>query len=75
MASESIPVTFKCLNCGGTVLESPDDPLTDESIMSCNTCGTVHCTYGELKTAAAEKAKEAVLDEVQKALGSLFKRK
>lgn len=43
--------------------------------MSCKTCGVVHCTYGELKTAAAEKAKEAVMDEVKKSLGSLFKRK
>ena len=64
MADDQITITFECLNCGGTVLELPDD-YTDDSIAVCKSCLHPHGTYGDIKAKALELAEQEVLRVAQ----------
>ena len=56
MDVDHITFTFKCLDCGGTVLELPDN-ATDDSIAVCKSCRRSHGRYGDIKVKAMELAK------------------
>ena len=49
--NDQITITFKCLDCGGTVLELPDNHA-DESIAICKSCRRPFGPYGEIKAKA-----------------------
>ena len=46
---------FECLECGGTVIELPDNP-TDDSIAKCEACGTAFGTWGDVQAKAYDVA-------------------
>lgn len=48
---DPVTITFECLDCGGTVLELPDNH-TDESIAICKSCRRPFAPYGEIKAKA-----------------------
>ena len=55
MDVDHLTFTFKCLDCGGTVLELPDD-ATDDSIAVCKACRRSHGRYGDIKAKALDLA-------------------
>lgn len=57
--TDEIKVTFSCLNCGGSILELPDD-YTDDSTAKCKSCGTEFGRYGDVKAKAMDAAKNEV---------------
>lgn len=63
-----LKVTFTCAKCGGHRLAIEDEE-NDASRVTCEACGHDFCTYGELKAAASEKAKDAV----ENLLGDVFR--
>ena len=69
MSDDRINITFECKECGGTVLTTPDDEITAESVMSCKACGQRFGTYGEIEA----QARKAALDQAQGALRDIFK--
>ncbi|MEP0323508.1 ECs_2282 family putative zinc-binding protein [Bauldia litoralis] len=69
MSRDQITVTFECLDCGGTVLELPDNP-TDDSVAVCKTCGRSHGRYGDIKA----KGREMALNEARRITDEHFAR-
>lgn len=57
MSQSEIKITFDCKNCGGTVLELPDD-YDETSTAKCKSCGTEFGTWGEVKAKAMDAAKQ-----------------
>jgi hypothetical protein len=55
MSTDQINITFECLDCGGSILELPDNP-TDDSIAVCKSCRRSHGRYGDIKAKAMELA-------------------
>jgi len=66
--ADEISISFHCKECGGTILELPDD-YTDDSIAKCKACGQEFGTWGEVQA----KAMEAAADEMRRKLASSFK--
>lgn len=71
-----LDATFKCLVCGGAILELPDD-YTDDSIAKCESCGERFGRYGDIKAKAMDLAKKKVVADFRNAFkgmkGSKFK--
>jgi uncharacterized Zn finger protein len=65
--SNEIRMTFSCKQCGSNAL-TVANKCDDTSLVTCNSCGAVAGTWGELKAAAADKAKEAVKKELKDGL-------
>lgn len=59
MSGDTITATFKCKECGGTVLELPDN-YTDDSIARCKSCGQGFGTWGDIKAKALDGARKHV---------------
>jgi transcription elongation factor Elf1 len=68
MVDDHLSVTFECKECGGTILTVPDD-ATDDSPVSCKSCGFVFGSFGDVKA----KAREAALEHVQDTIKGAFK--
>jgi DNA-directed RNA polymerase subunit RPC12/RpoP len=70
-----IETSFKfdpsCSKCGSDALIGPDD-MTDESTITCETCGADLGTLGELKIAAFRLAKEKFAEEQSRSIGKAF---
>jgi hypothetical protein len=69
MTQDHISVSFSCKKCG-TKLGWPDD-AKDALRITCNGCGAPAGTYGELKKAATDAAK----DKLEQMLKDAFKRR
>ncbi|WP_440309319.1 ECs_2282 family putative zinc-binding protein [Henriciella pelagia] len=69
MSEDRINITFECKDCGGTVLTTPDDEITADSVMSCKKCGQRFGAYGEIEA----QARNAALDQAKGALRDAFK--
>lgn len=67
MGTDQVNVTFECKNCGGTVLELPDDP-TDDSIVVCKACRTEFGTWGDVQAKARETVVEKIRSDFREAL-------
>lgn len=67
--SEEVSVKFTCKECGGTVLELPDD-YTEDSIASCKSCGIEFGRWGDIKA----KAVDTVRDDVTRQFRDIFKK-
>jgi hypothetical protein len=65
-------ITITCTKCGSNDVEVPDD-ATDESMVTCKGCQTEVGTWGELKQAVINRAKDEVVSEVNKQLGKKLK--
>lgn len=50
-------VTFSCSSCGTPIPKLPDDS-TDETEVTCANCGLRIGTWGEIKVAGMQKAKD-----------------
>ncbi len=72
MASDKVSATFTCRKCGGTVIETPDNP-TDSSRVKCKFCGTDVGSWGELKRASVETVMKAVHKEIKDTLRKALK--
>lgn len=59
MSKDQLEVTFTCQECGGTVLNLPDD-YTDDSIAECKDCGAEFGRWGDIKDKAMGLAKDRV---------------
>ncbi|PWE18249.1 hypothetical protein DDZ18_01175 [Marinicauda salina] len=68
-SEDFIDISFECGNCGGTVLTTPDDEITADSVMSCKDCGAQIGTFGEIEA----KARKAAADHMQGELRDAFK--
>ena len=63
---DELEATFKCLNCGGAIIQFPDNP-TDDSRVICKSCGSDLGTWGNLKA----QIHSATLDVFKEALESV----
>lgn len=70
MSTDKIEVKFTCEQCGGTVLEIPDDH-TDDSIAKCKSCGVEFGRWGDIKAKAIQLAKGEVTSMVENAFKGL----
>ncbi len=68
MADDHLSITFKCPDCGGTVLELPDG-YTDDSVAKCKSCGVSFGRWGDIKA----KGMEAAKSEVNRMIKGAFK--
>ena len=68
MNTDHLNVTFECKQCGGTILELPDDP-TDESIVKCKSCGIEFGRWGDIKA----KARDLGADHLRGMVRDTFK--
>lgn len=58
MSDSRIRVNLSCMKCGG--IPMPDsEPVTDKTIIKCNSCGHVFGTFAEVKAQTMEAAKQA----------------
>lgn len=57
-----------CQKCGGHQINIPDN-ATDESPVTCASCGVTHCTFGELRDATLGIAQEEIKKQFQEAIG------
>jgi hypothetical protein len=71
MTDMSVEVIPSCVKCGGNDLIGPDD-LTDESIITCNSCGEENGTFGELKTASHDIVAKKFTEDLQTTLSEAF---
>ena len=67
MSDDKLVVTFECKECGGTVLQLPDDP-TDDSIAKCKSCGIEFARWGDIKAKAIADAKKVISNMVKDAI-------
>ncbi|WP_455570375.1 ECs_2282 family putative zinc-binding protein [Xanthobacter autotrophicus] len=65
---DEISIRFECVECGGTILEPPDDH-TDDTIAKCKTCGQ---SFGRRRDVQA-KAREVAAEELRCQLAGAFK--
>jgi hypothetical protein len=72
MAETSFEFNPSCGECGSNSLIGPDD-MTDESTITCETCGADLGTLGELKISALRLAEEKVAEETKGIIGETFK--
>ncbi|QNQ62425.1 hypothetical protein IB024_01300 [Brucella sp. 6810] len=63
--TDKITFNFKCPKCEGTVIALPDDP-TDESIVTCKSCGVSFGPWGDIKARAMQMAKDNIRSEFKK---------
>jgi len=68
MTTDSVTVKFTCTQCGGAVLELPDDH-TDDSTATCKQCGVELGRWGDIKA----KALQATRDHVAGMMKEAFK--
>lgn len=52
-------ITFKCPECGGTVLELPDN-YNDDSIATCKSCAVSFGRWGDIEAKGVDVAKAEV---------------
>jgi transcription elongation factor Elf1 len=62
----TIPVTFECKNCGGNTLVLPDE-ATDESVVTCKSCGIEVANWGDIKNASVETVKAQIIEDLKDA--------
>jgi hypothetical protein len=62
MSTDTVTVTFTCTNCGGTLLELPDN-YTDNSRAKCKSCGIDVGRYGDIKARAMAAVKAKVTED------------
>lgn len=72
MAADEIRITFTCKKCGGNTLSLPDEP-TDNSIVSCSSCGVEVGRWGDIQAAALGAAKDKVEKDLTDVLREAFK--
>lgn len=70
--SETFNVTFQCLACGTdpVTLTTADDEMTDDSIVSCKSCGHEFGRYGDVKA----KARDLAAAKVKAGLRDMFRK-
>jgi uncharacterized Zn finger protein len=57
-----------CQKCGDHEISIPDN-ATDESTVTCASCGIAHCTWGELREATLRLAQEEATKQFQESIG------
>ena len=72
MDSYQIPVTLQCKKCGDNMLSLPDNP-TDDSIVTCKSCGVEVGRWGDIKTGAKNTVKEKVTESIKDIFRDAFK--
>jgi len=72
MDSQNVSVTMKCLKCGSDKLVLPDNP-TDDSIVTCKSCGVEVGRWGDIKTGAKNTVKEKVTESIKDIFRDAFK--
>ena len=72
MSDGKIEITFSCPQCGGGTISVEDTDRDDSKVSCANTdCGAqFDQTWGEIKEAAKQRAKDAVLGSMR----DMFKR-
>jgi hypothetical protein len=71
MDEGSIEIIPSCGKCGSNDLVGPDD-MTDESIITCNSCGAENGTRGEFIERSKHLAAQKFTEELQATLGKAF---
>jgi len=66
MTTDKVTVSFRCKECGGTILTLPDNH-TDDSIATCKKCGVKHGRWRDIKTKAIHAAKDQVITDLRNA--------
>jgi hypothetical protein len=72
MDSQNLPVTIKCRKCGGDMLVLPDNP-TDDSIVTCQSCGIEVGRWGDIKAAALNTVQEKITEDIKGKFRESFK--
>jgi len=72
MNSTWVTVTLKCKKCSGNMLIVPDNP-TDDSIVTCKSCGVEVGRWGDIKTGAKNTVKEKVTESIKDIFRDAFK--
>lgn len=70
-SGEPIAFTPHCKKCGSNELTIPDD-ATDESPVTCSSCGAVCGAWGDLRAAAVEAAGQHATESFVDAIGRDF---
>jgi DNA-directed RNA polymerase subunit N (RpoN/RPB10) len=68
-----IPVEIRCGSCGQKSLEASGDTLTDDSVVTCTSCGQKVGTWGNVKQHALEASADQIKKRLADALGDSFK--
>lgn len=63
-------ITFKCNDCGQTVMGPVDRTPDDDEIISCTGCGRTFGPYSQVRQAMIEASKKALDDLVMSKLGA-----
>jgi transcription elongation factor Elf1 len=58
----NLNITFKCPKCGGTVISVADKDSNDSAV-TCKSCGVGFGTWGDIKKQAADAAKKFVVGD------------
>jgi transcription elongation factor Elf1 len=70
VSTDQLNVTFQCPDCGGGVIELPDEH-DDDSLAKCKDCGASFGRWGDVKAQAMEAAKAHVSDKFHDAFKGL----
>ena len=71
MSADQIEMTLSCSECGSNDIIGPDE-MTDESIVTCNTCGAEVGTWGEIQKACFIAGKKKAEQYIQGTIGERF---
>lgn len=74
MSRDRLEVTFECPECGGIVLELPDN-CDDDSIATCKACGREAGPLGEIKKNAVKRGKADLSKKAHDPLRGFGKRR
>jgi hypothetical protein len=66
MTTDKVQVKFTCKECGGTVIELPDNH-TDDSIAKCKGCGIEFGRWGDIKAKSVGLVKQQVIADFKNA--------
>ncbi|MFA3920217.1 hypothetical protein [Ruegeria hyattellae] len=69
MAKKRNRITFQCTECGHPVGMSELNPPKDDEVISCHGCGHEFGTYGEVKGAVIEMARDEIDTVIEQTFG------
>jgi DNA-directed RNA polymerase subunit RPC12/RpoP len=73
MDSIPVPIELRCGKCGEKALIAEGDTLTEESMVSCTSCGAKLGKWGEVKQQALETSAEQIKKRLKDRFGDAFK--
>jgi ribosomal protein S27E len=68
----NLKITPSCGKCGHNGIVIPDDP-TDDSVITCESCGAEIGTHGQFQAHVQQLAADTVRDEMSNILKDTFK--